>query len=144
MTIVVALFAFTFTIRTALPQAPVITYLEYQILISLIVLFIQCIGAVIEYQTEENVSRVVNYVCGALGGAIVFISVFVFIVRYILYKVETLEYDKEWDEYKKQIIAQKMQPIGITDVEFSACIGRGLKHNLSHSSSKSKEILPSK
>jgi len=89
-TILVALYALTFSVRQMLPQVPYITYLEYQILYSLLILFIECIGSLIMYETSKTDSDdspiIVNYITGGLGLLILLAYVARFTWKFIAYK----------------------------------------------------------
>jgi len=124
VTIILAVFAFTFVVRSILPQVPYITDLEKQILISLIVLLISGIGSVVEYLTVDDVSLYAKYVTGALDTAVVVISVVVFCFQYGFYKMECNEADRVNDEYfdKQKIKFSGTQP----SFKFTDCIGPGL------------------
>jgi len=126
VTILLALFAFTFSIRSSLPQVPYITLLEYHVILALVVLFIQGIAAVVEYLTEDNVSLMTKYIAGGLDLVIVVVFYIIFIRQWILYKTECNVYDKENEDYKKQ--QAKIQSAQ-TEFKFMDCIGRGLKYS---------------
>jgi len=137
VTIILAVFAFTFVVRSILPQVPYITDLEKQILISLIVLLISGIGSVVEYLTSEDVSLYAKYITGAIDTAVVVISVIVFCFQYFFYKKECNEADRTNDEYFEK---QKVKIAGTRPgFKFTDCIGPGLIYSSKPTTTKKKK-----
>jgi hypothetical protein len=122
VTIILAVFAFTFVVRSILPQVPYITDLEKQILISLIVLAISGVGSVIEFLTVDDVSLYAKYITASIDTAVVAISVIVFSFQYFFYKRECNEADRVNDEYFEK---SKMKFQAPAVFKFTECIGPG-------------------
>jgi hypothetical protein len=135
VTIILAVFAFTFVVRSILPQVPYITDLEKQILISLIVLLISGVGSVAEYLTADDASLLAKYITGAIDTGVVVISVIVFTVQYAVYKRECTLNDRVNDAY---YASQKAKVQGAQSAfKFTDCIGPGLVY----SNAPKKKIL---
>jgi len=134
VTVILAVFAFTFVVRSILPQVPYITDLEKQILISLIVLLISGIGSVVEFLTSEDVSLYAKYITGAFDTAVVVISVIVFTVQYAFYKAGCNRNDKVNDDYftKAKIKFSGTQP----SFKFTDCVGPGLHYSAKRTTKK--------
>jgi hypothetical protein len=123
VTIILAVFAFTFVVRSILPQVPYITDLENQILISLLVLFVSGIGSVAEYLTADESMLLTKYISGGISGAVVVISFLVFIFQYFFYKRECNKNDRMNDEYYH---AQRAKVQAQSTFDFQNCVGPGL------------------
>jgi len=125
VTIILAVFAFTFVVRSILPQVPYITDLENQILISLLVLFVSGIGSVAEYLTADESMLLTKYISGGISVAVVFISFLVFVIQYIVYKKECTKNDTLNDQY---YLAQRAKMQAQANFEFTKCVGPGLRY----------------
>jgi len=127
VTVILAVFAFTFVVRSILPQVPYITDLEKQIVISLVALFLAGIGTVAEYLTDEEVAHLSKYITGGIDAAFVIICAIVFVVQYIGYKRECNANDSANDRY---FAAQKAKmQAAQSDFDFTQCLGRGLTYS---------------
>jgi len=95
VTILLALFAFTFTIRDKIPPVPYLTGLEKQILLSIIILFFAGMELTLPFFVSSNGLK--DFLTNVIIGVdLAFLSVYsiYFVFQYILYKIRIYEYDK--------------------------------------------------
>jgi len=93
VTIILALFAFTFSVRQSLPSVPYLTDLEKQIVLSLVVMFISAIETIVGYLSSEAIGLVTKWVTGILASILVVTTLIVFVIQYIYYRRECNHYD---------------------------------------------------
>jgi len=104
VTILLAVFAFTFTVRTILPQVPYLTALEYQILIALVVCFIAGLSSVIEYLASDDTSaELVKEIALILDIILIVADAITLIVKYFNYNVLRRKYDKDNKVWQKAL-----------------------------------------
>jgi len=95
VTILLALFAFTFTIRDKIPPVPYLTGLEKQILLSILILFMAGMELTLPFFVKSDAvnSFLTNIIVGVDVAFIAVYSVY-FIIYYVIYKIRISEYDK--------------------------------------------------
>jgi len=124
VTILLALFAFTFSVRQSLPSVPYLTDLEKQIVLSLVVMFIAATETIVGFLAEPDIGEVTKSVCGLLATIIVVATLVVFTVHYIHYRRECNEYEKQNERFLKHEKEKDSQQVDFTFDK--NCIGRGL------------------
>jgi len=95
VTILLALFAFTFSVRQSLPSVPYLTDLEKQIVISIIVLFIALMETIIGYISNEDIGFVTKMVSAILSLFLVLGTLVQFVILYAYYRRECNSYDDQ-------------------------------------------------
>jgi len=103
VTILLALFAFTFTIRDKIPPVPYLTGLEKQILLSITVLFLAGAELTLPFIIKNTAVR--NFLTELIVWvdiAIIVVYSFYFILNYIIYKVRIASYDRQNTEFEKK------------------------------------------
>jgi len=124
VTILLALFAFTFSVRQSLPQVPYLTDLEKQIVLSLVVMFIAAMETIVGYTTEADVAEVTKWVCALLATIIVVSTLVVFSLNYVHYRRECNEYEKQNEKFLKDEKEKDSVQAGFSFDK--NCIGRGM------------------
>jgi len=122
VTIILALFAFTFSVRQSLPSVPYLTDLEKQIVLSLIVMFISAIETIVGYLSSEPVGYVTKWVTGILASILVVTTLIVFSIQYIFYRRECNHYDLQNEIFLRR---EKTKDSGQTSFKFTDCVGPG-------------------
>jgi len=124
VTILLALFAFTFTVRQSIPSVPYLTGLEKQIFVSVIVLFFAGLEAIVSFITTETSIQVYlrNVIIG-VDVAIVVLYAVIFCIQYAVFKTRCQRFTKENDEFAatQTVKMQSVQP----DFSWKECVGGG-------------------
>jgi len=124
VTILLALFAFTFSVRQSLPSVPYLTDLEKQIVLSLVVMFIAATETIVGFVSEASIGEVTKGVCGVLATIIVVATLVVFTVHYIHYRRECNEFERQNERFLKNEKEKDSVQAGFSFDK--NCIGRGL------------------
>jgi hypothetical protein len=132
VTILLALFAFTFSVRQSLPSVPYLTDLEKQIVISIMILFIALMETIIGYVSNEDIGFVTKIVSAILAIILVLGTLVQFLVQYALYRRECNSYDDE----NKDFLDKKAKIKEEGPFSFAGCIARG-----KHLTSQSQELI---
>jgi hypothetical protein len=103
VTILLALFAFTFTIRDKIPPVPYLTGLEKQIFISITILFLAGLELTLPFFVSNTAIKnfVTHIIVGVDLTVIVVYSIY-FLFNYIFYKIRIASYDKANTEFDKR------------------------------------------
>jgi len=124
VTILLALFAFTFTVRQSIPSVPYLTGLEKQIFVSVIVLFFSGLEAIVSFVTTDSVVQVYlkNVIIG-VDVAIVVLYAVIFTIQYVVFKIRCIKFIKENEEFEQTqtVKMQSVQP----DFSWKECVGAG-------------------
>jgi hypothetical protein len=124
VTILLALFAFTFTVRQSIPSVPYLTGLEKQIFVSVIILFFAGLEAIVSYITSDAPAQIYlkNVIMG-VDFAIVILYAVIFCIQYAVFKTRCHKFSKENDEFAatQTVKMQSVQP----DFKWSECVGGG-------------------
>jgi hypothetical protein len=124
VTILLALFAFTFTVRQSIPSVPYLTGLEKQIFVSVIILFFAGLEAIVSYiTTETSVQVYLRNVIIGVDVAIVVLYAVVFVIQYAVYKTRCAIYTIE-NEHFAQTQTVKMQSVQ-PEFNWKECVGGG-------------------
>jgi hypothetical protein len=124
VTILLALFAFTFTVRQSIPSVPYLTGLEKQIFVSVIILFFAGLEAIVSYiTTETSVQVYLRNVIIGVDVAIVVLYSIIFCIQYAVFKARCHQFSKENDEFAQTqtVKMQSVQP----DFSWKECVGGG-------------------
>jgi len=125
VTILLALFAFTFTVRQSIPSVPYLTGLEKQIFLSVIILFFAGLEAIVSYvTTDSSIQIYLKNVIMGVDIAIVILYSIVFCIQYAVFKTRCQRFSLENDEFanhQNQVKMQSVQP----DFKWNECVGGG-------------------
>jgi hypothetical protein len=103
VTILLALFAFTFTIRDKIPPVPYLTGLEKQILLSIGILFLAGLELTLPFfLTSDSVKNTLTWVIVGVDIALIGLYTIYFIIHYIIYKIRIYSYDKANKDFEKR------------------------------------------
>jgi len=101
VTILLALFAFTFTIRDKIPSVPYLTGLEKQILLSITILFFAGLELTLPFFVkDESVKDTLTYVFVGVDVFLIAAYTIYFLIHYIIYKYRIYSYDKANKEFE--------------------------------------------
>jgi len=102
VTILLALFTFTFTIRDKIPSVPYLTGLEKQILLSITILFLAGLELTLPFFVHDAVENYLRHLI--IGVDIAFFTIYMiyFLINYVIYKLRIDYFDYENKEiYRK-------------------------------------------
>jgi hypothetical protein len=103
VTILLALFAFTFTIRDKIPPVPYLTGLEKQILLSITILFLAGLELTLPFFiSHPGLKHFLTNVIVGVDIAFIAVYSFYFIINYFIYKSRILSYDRENKDFEEQ------------------------------------------